>query len=113
MNLRIFFCIIICFAFKWAEAKLTPTQLTCEYLKNTPLVDVQHPRLAWINIAEKGERGQFQTARQIRVATSPEKLNVPDLWDSGKINSDQSTQISYEGKPLSSRQECWLSLIHI
>ena len=107
MNLRIFFCIIICFAFNWAEAKLTPTQLTCEYLKNTPLVDVPHPRLVWINSAEKGERGQFQTARQIRVATSPEKLNVPDLWDSGKINSDQSTQISYEGKPLSSRQECW------
>lgn len=107
MKLKIIIFILACFAFKVTEAKLTPTQLSCEYLKNSPLVDVQHPRLAWINIAETGERGQVQTAWQIRVATSTKTLRIPDLWDSGKVKSDQSTRVEYKGKTLNSRQECW------
>ena len=107
MKLKILIFLLACFAFKPAEAKLIPTQLTCEYLKNSPLVDVPHPRLAWINIAESGERGQQQTAFQIRVATSASALENPDLWDSGKVKSDQSTRVEYNGKTLMSRQECW------
>ena len=107
MKLKILIFLLACFAFKPAEAKLIPTQLTCEYLKNSPLVDVPHPRLAWINIAESGERGQQQTAFQIRVATSASALENPDMWDSGKVKSDQSTRVEYNGKTLMSRQECW------
>ena len=107
MKLKILIFLLAFFAFKLAEAKLFPTQLTCEYLKNSPLVDVPHPRLAWINIAELGERGQQQTAFQIRVATSASALENPDLWDSGKVKSDQSTRVEYNGKTLMSRQECW------
>jgi len=107
MKLKILIFLLACFAFKPAEAKLIPTQLTCEYLKNSPLVDVPHPRLAWINIGESGERGQQQTAFQIRVATSASTLENPDLWDSGKVKSDQSTRVEYNGKTLMSRQECW------
>ncbi len=107
MKLKFLIFLLACFAFKPAEAKLIPTQLTCEYLKNSPLVDVPHPRLAWINIAESGERGQQQTAFQIRVATSASALENPDLWDSGKVKSDQSTRVEYNGKTLMSRQECW------
>ncbi|MDD2305214.1 MAG: family 78 glycoside hydrolase catalytic domain [Prolixibacteraceae bacterium] len=107
MKLKILIFLLACFAFKPAEAKLIPTQLTCEYLKNLPLVDVPHPRLAWINIAESGERGQQQTAFQIRVATSASTLENPDMWDSGKVKSDQSTRVEYNGKTLMSRQECW------
>ena len=107
MKLKILIFLLAFFAFKLAEAKLIPTQLTCEYLKNSPLVDVPHPRLAWINIAESGERGQQQTAFQIRVATSASALENPDLWDSGKVKSDQSTRVEYNGKTLMSQQECW------
>ena len=107
MKLKILIFLLAFFAFKLAEAKLFPTQLTCEYLKNSPLVDVPHPRLAWINIAELGERGQQQTAFQIRVATSASALENPDMWDSGKVKSDQSTRVEYNGKTLMSRQECW------
>lgn len=39
-------------------ARLTPTRLTCEYVKDPSVVDVRQPRLAWINTAEPGERGQ-------------------------------------------------------
>ena len=30
-----------------------------------------------------------------------------DLWDSGKVASDETTQIAYSGKSLASRQECY------
>ncbi len=88
-------------------AQISPTQLTCEYLQNPSIIDVKNPRLSWINIAENGERNQFQSAWQIRVSSTKEKLAQPDLWNSEKVNSNQSTRIKYAGKDLTSRQECW------
>ena len=42
------------------------------------------------------------------VASTPELLakDQGDLWDSGKVASDQSIQVEYAGKPLESRQVC-------
>ncbi len=88
-------------------AEINPTELTCEYLANPAVVDEKNPRLGWINIAKKKERGQSQTAWQIRVAGSKEKLSTPDLWDSGKTTGNQSSRVRYEGQPLMSRQDCW------
>ncbi|MEZ5106638.1 MAG: family 78 glycoside hydrolase catalytic domain [Draconibacterium sp.] len=88
-------------------AKIKPVELTCEYLENPAVVDVQQPRLSWINNAEKGERGQLQTAWQIRVATSKEELEKPDLWDSKKVSGNQSIRLKYDGKKLKPAQECW------
>ena len=65
-------------------ALLRPIYLTCEYMENPSVVDVPQPRLAWVNIAVKGERGQKQTAYQVRVASSEDLMNEPDLWDSEK-----------------------------
>jgi alpha-L-rhamnosidase len=89
------------------EPAIFPTGLTCEYLVNPTAVDVLQPRLSWINVAEKSERGQFQSAYQVRVASSREKLEEPDLWDSGKQDSEQSFRVKYEGRPLASEEECW------
>jgi alpha-L-rhamnosidase len=88
-------------------AKIKPAQLTCEYLTNPTIVDEKNPRLGWVNNAEDNERGQIQTAWQVRVAGSKESLNNPDLWDSGKTTGNQTARVSYEGKPLKSRQDCW------
>src|SRR3990170_1714571 len=92
-----------------AEAEISPTQLRCEYLENPLVIDVINPRLSWINVAKEGDRGQTQIAWEIRVASSTKKLqdNQADLWSSGKVVSDQSTNIYYGGKPLSSRMDCW------
>ena len=65
------------------KGPLIPGQLSCEYLRNPSVVDEAQPRLAWINLAGKGERGQKQTAWQVRVASSRKQLDQPDLWDSG------------------------------
>jgi alpha-L-rhamnosidase len=89
------------------SAKILPTKLTCEYLENPAVVDVAQPRLSWVNIAKKNERGQTQTAYQIRVATSINLLQKADLWDSKKLISEQNNRVLYGGKALISRAECW------
>jgi alpha-L-rhamnosidase len=91
------------------QAKITPVNLTCEYLKDPQVVDVSSPRLSWINIAGEGERGQAQSAWEIRVASSEALLvaGKADLWRSGKVISPVSFNIRYNGKQLLSRQDCW------
>lgn len=103
------YLISICILASPAEAKISPTRLRCEYLENPQVVDVLNPRLSWVNMADAGERGQVQTAWEIRVASSKEKLisSNADLWNSGKIPSKESNNIRYGGKTLSSRQACW------
>jgi alpha-L-rhamnosidase len=78
----------------------------CEYRVDPLGIDVTEPRLSWE--MRDARRGAKQTAYQILVASTPEKLAADqgDLWDSGRVASDQSTQIVYAGKPLQSRMRC-------
>ena len=76
---------------------LSPGQLTCEYLENPSVVDQSQPRLSWINVAGEGVRGQAQSAWQVRVASSKDRLEQADLWDSEKQLSNQSTRVKYSG----------------
>lgn len=92
------------------SSALAPTALRCEYLEEPLGIDAIRPRLSWILAApHAGARGLKQSAYQILVATSPAKLAADngDLWDSGKLKSDQNAQIEYSGKPLRSKLECW------
>ena len=80
--------------------------LRCEYRVNPLGIDILKPRLSWI--MESNQRGQMQSAYQILVADSEEKLrrNQGELWDSGKVESGQSNQVVYEGELLKSRMRC-------
>jgi alpha-L-rhamnosidase len=71
--------------------------LRCEYLENPIGIGETSPRLSWW--CDSRVRGDKQTAYQILVASSPQKLNdnKPDLWNSGKTLSSESTQIAYSG----------------
>jgi alpha-L-rhamnosidase len=92
------------------ESGIRPVRPVCEYRINPPVVDATQPRLSWINEAvDPGARGQKQTAWQIRVASSPEKLiaGEADLWDSGKQLSEDSGLLKYGGKTLAPAQDCW------
>ena len=67
------------------------------------------PRLSWINEVEKNVRNEVQTAYRILVASSEDLLeegNV-DMWDSGKVCSDQSILVKYAGKPLHTGADCY------
>ena len=76
--------------------------LKCEYLTNPIGISVTSPRLSWK--IKKGENGAAQTTYRIMAATNEELLQgeKSDLWDSGKILSDSSIQITYKGKSLAS-----------
>lgn len=81
--------------------------LICEYRKNPLGIDVKMPRLGWKMQTER--LGARQIAYQILAASTPEGLQSrrADLWDSGRVESDQSVHVAYAGKPLSSRQRIY------
>jgi alpha-L-rhamnosidase len=90
-----------------AQHKIQLQRLRCEMLDNPAGIDVALPRLSWeINGTQ---RHILQTAYQLLVASSPEKLaaNEGDLWNPGKVSSAQSIHVPYAGKPLQSRTACY------
>ena len=86
---------------------LSPAELRCEYRGNPLGIDVTAPRLSWI--VKSDERGQKQTAYQVLVASDEAALQRDEgnLWDSGQVQSDETTAIVYSGKPLSSDERCY------
>ena len=90
-----------------AATTLEVANLRCEYQIDPNGMDVLQPRLSW-TLASL-QRGQKQSAFQVLVARSPEMLrrNEGDLWDTGKVVSDESIQIIYKGIPLNSRSRAW------
>lgn len=81
------------------------TNLRCEYRDNPLGIDAATPRLSWV--IQSSKRGEMQTAYQVLAASTPELLakDQGDLWDSGKVASDQSIQVAYGGALLASRQQ--------
>lgn len=89
------------------SAKVAIKNLRCEYLADPLGIGTVRPRLSWILVSD--QRGEAQTAYQILVASSAGQLKNEngDLWDSGKVVSDETSQIEYAGKSLFSRERCF------
>ncbi len=89
-----------------AVSDMRPVDLRCEYRADPPAVDVASPRLSWT--LESDRRGCNQAAYRVLVASSEERLRSDhgDLWDTGKVPSSRSAQVSYAGKALASDQPC-------
>jgi alpha-L-rhamnosidase len=65
---------------------------------NTPLgIDDPAPRFSW-KLQDRG-RGARQTAYQLQVASNADLLrqDKADVWDSGRIDGEQSLNVSYAG----------------
>ena len=89
-------CMTACNHFSSKEV----TQLQCEGLTNPLGIDNTTPHFSWkLNSTDK------QTAYQIRVASHKELLDkgIGDFWDSEKVESSESTWITYYGKALHSK----------
>ena len=76
---------------------IEPVDLRCEYKVNPLGIDVDIPRLSWKLRADG--RGRKQGAYQVLVASSPELLaeDKADLWDSGKVESDHTVNVVFDG----------------
>lgn len=90
-----------------SHARMSATDLRCEYQREPVAVDAAAPRLSWV--LESDARGERQTAYRILVASSPDRLqrDEGDLWDSGKVSSSEQNQIAYAGKPLAANAQCF------
>src|ERR1039458_6895368 len=105
---RTFLCPVLLLALTLpALASLAPGRLRCEYLDNPLGIDTPQPRLSWV--LESKQRAEMQTAYQILAASREALLKAGsgDLWDTGKVASDQTLHIVYAGKALGSSQRCY------
>jgi len=86
---------------------LSVNDLKCEYKTNPLGIDVVKPRLGWKLGAS--QRGTVQIAYRIRAAERVEDLGKRKklLWTSGRVKSDQSVHVVYDGPPLAARQRVW------
>ncbi|MBA4411429.1 MAG: alpha-L-rhamnosidase [Odoribacter sp.] len=94
------FLLLISGASAFAAVKTEVKELICEYHTNPLGIDVQKPRLSWQIVS--AEENVLQTAYEIRVTDQTAKGKL--LWTSGKVNSAQSVNVTYEGPALKSRQ---------
>ena len=81
--------------------------LRCENLTNPVGIDETEPRLSWRLKSEVS--GEKQTAYHVLVASSRDgcEKGIGDLWDSGKVDSEQSIHVAYSGNPLISKMTCY------
>jgi len=88
-------------------AQVSLQNLKCEMLVNPLGIDAPQPRLSWEILSPK--RNVVQKAYQILVASTTEKLaqNDGDLWNSGKVSSNESIHVEYNGKKLASRMKAY------
>ncbi|MCB0664190.1 MAG: hypothetical protein KDC80_00135 [Saprospiraceae bacterium] len=90
-----------------AKSLPSPYGLTCEFLRDPSdaVVTDSTPEFNWIFPQE----GVSQYAFQVLVASSIRDLNPAnaDLWNSGRVVSSNSTNISYAGKKLMSHTSIW------
>ena len=80
---------------------IAPQDLRTEYLTNPLGLDVESPRFSWV--LKSAQRNQRQSAYQVLAAGTEQALKdgTGDKWDSGKVVSDVSVNVPYEGKRLS------------
>ena len=80
---------------------LSTTKITCDY-SVAPIGLNTSPSLLWVMKTSAG--ASYRSAYQIMVASNHSLLaeEAPDLWDLGKVDSDQSPLVAYQMKALAS-----------
>lgn len=107
---KLLFCLLSALLFaESASARLKAVSLTCEDLTEPMAVGTLQPRFSWLNLAVENEQNQRQTAFQIQVSSTMERLLLgeADLWDSGRRKSDATRCVTYQGLPLTGNVDCY------
>ncbi len=100
-------CLLPLFGLAYIKGTGSPAKavhLRCENLENPLGIDIARPLLSWQMQDER--RNAKQGAYRILVGTAADNVTHEkgDIWDSGKISSDQSLNLPYAGPPLESRR---------
>jgi len=66
-------------------------------------IDVRIPRFSWQIVSD--QNNVSQSAFQVQVSTSSVYFVENLIWDTGKVESDQSIDVEYQGPPLCSRKK--------
>lgn len=100
------FCAVVLFEVK---AGLKVENLTLEMAEGPLCVETPTPRFSWK--LESDRQSVSQTSYRVRVAEKPEALSDKNgkgmIWDSGKVDSDQSIYIPYAGRKLEPMTRYW------
>ena len=89
------------------QAAEPPVDLRCESLGQPLAVEGVAPRLSWR--LRDARRGAAQTAWRVIVASSAARAarGEGDLWDSGRVAGDATTQVPYAGRALPARTDAY------
>lgn len=100
MSKLLHFLGLILLTFTVHAQDLNVNELRCEYRNNPLGIEAASPALSWKITSVQSGIGQ--TAYHIIVADNPASLakNTGNVWDSKKVETDRSLQISYKGKTL-------------
>ena len=93
-----------------SDSRVAPSNLRCEYRTEPLAVDSMAPRLSWeLGASAAAQRNLGQLAYRIFVASDRAVLDggKGDLWDTGRVESDETLGISYAGRKMTSRVRCW------
>lgn len=96
--------LLIYFSVSAQAQELIADQLTTNYKHNPIGIDAAQLQLSWK--LNSTERNISQKAYELRVAlTDKDILSGKNLiWQTGKVNSDQSLHVTYKGSPLKAKQ---------
>src|SRR5450759_2625471 len=104
VSIAIITCLLLNNCSKKTEPGLLISQTKCTGLEH-PVGTGMVPDFSWI--LKANHRGQIQTAYQIIVGSDSEIIrnHHGTIWDSGKILSEESAWIPYQGSSLESGKE--------
>jgi alpha-L-rhamnosidase len=99
--------IIASIAFGASGRPSAPVGLLVNGVSEPLAIDRDATRFTWMSADTT--RGERQTAYEILVASNAKGLadGKADWWDSGKVDSDQSASVEYDGKSLPATTRFW------
>jgi alpha-L-rhamnosidase len=108
---RIVTILVLFISIQQLNAQVTVSNLRCEMLLNPQGIDIKQPRLSWQ--LQSNQRNVTQTSYQILVSSNAQNLQQDkgDVWNSGKISSNQSLHVQYNGTALQAGKKYFWKVI--
>lgn len=105
INRSLLFFLFLVLMFSSCRIADSPAELyalKCEFQENPLGIDRENPLFQWKMMDER--KGSYQTAYQIIVGSNSDAVNDNDgdVWDTGKVISNESVHIKYDGSKLES-----------